>query len=232
MLFDHAALERARNDAGLLPSDLARQMRSSVDTITAIIERGTDDHNLTLADLRRLATAVALAPRDLLRDSASNKPSRRAYAQLAALLHRDGTSSIEALAARLGRTPDEILDAVDAYNHDAKHGLKITRRHHDLALVSDPTIKLPERPATYRAPKAAHTDHLLWQVIDRALPETPPADTTSRLQAMADQGLVAIFDGQWRPSDAVIEALDLLDWDTRELIDYARDLPAHTSTTT
>jgi len=34
-------------------------------------------------------------------------------------------------------------------------------------------------------------------------------------------GLIARRGEEWRPSDAVIEALDLTDWDTSELIEFA-----------
>ena len=49
---------------------------------------------------------------------------------------------------------------------------------------------------------------------------------------MAGEGLVRIFDGQWRPTDDVIEALDLLDWDTLELVAAARDCPGETDIAT
>lgn len=99
------------------------------------------------------------------------------------------------------------------------------RWHQDIGLVPDPAIEIPERPAAFNAPEAAHTDHLLWQVIDRALPAALAEDTTVRLQTMAAEGLVTTFDGQGRPTDEVIDVLDLIDWDTLELIAAVRDLP-------
>ena len=154
-----------------MPTTLGRViMSSSVDTTTAILERGSEDHKLTLADLRRMAAAVAVAPHDLLVGNRSREPHDHLHVQLVALLHRDGATSITELAVRLQSTPEKVLDAVDAYNDDATHGLKIMRWHQDIGLVPDPAIESPQRPAAFNAPEAAHTDHLLWQVIDRASP--------------------------------------------------------------
>lgn len=227
-LLNHAALERARRNAGLLPTDLARRLHSSVDTVTAIIERGSEDHKFTLADLRRVAVALAVAPRDLLHDERTSEPREQLDVRLAALMHRDGTTSIDELAARLRCTNDDVLAAVDAYNNGPAHGLKIMGWHDELGLVPDPAIEIPERPAAFNAPEAAHIDHLLWTVIDRQLPATPAEKTTGRLQAMADAGLVTRLDGEWRPTDHVIVALDLLDWDTLDVVAAARQPPGET----
>src|SRR3954447_376098 len=136
-LLDHSALERARRNAGLLPTDLARHLHSSVDTVTAIVERGSEDHRFTLADLRRIALALAVAPRDLVRDQPSSGPSERLEARLAGLLHRDVTTSIAALPPRLHGARDDVLDAIDAYNGGPHHGLKIMGWADEVGLVAN-----------------------------------------------------------------------------------------------
>lgn len=88
--------------------------------------RTTNSRSLTL---RRLAAALAVGPRDLLRDERTSEPHQGLDVLLAALLHRDGTTSIAELAARLKCAPGDVLDAVDAYNNEVSHGLKIMGWH-------------------------------------------------------------------------------------------------------
>ncbi len=224
-LLDHTVLERARQNVGLLPTGLAQKLHISVDTVTAIIERGVEDHNVTLADLRRMAAVLAIPARELLIGGGLQEPADQPCSQLVAMLHRDGARPISELASRLQRTPDDILDAVDAYNHDTVHGLRIMRWHDHIGLIPDPAIEIPERAAAFDEPAEARTDRLLWQVIDRELPKPLAKATITRLQTMTGQGLVTTFDGQWRPTDDVIATFDLIDWDTLELLQFARGLP-------
>jgi len=219
-LLDTSALERGCRDAGLLPTDLARQLHRSVDIAAAFIGREVPDHHVTLADLRGMAEAVGLGPHDLLLSPGTHEEPHPHSAQLAALLQRNGTATILELAEQLGCTDDELLDAVDAFNHVAC-GLKIIRWGGEVGLVPDPALKLPSRPPR-NTPKQADTDRLLWQVIDRALPTPIPKHVSNRLQGMRREGLVVVLDDEWRPSDAVICALDLIAWDTLELVTQAR----------
>lgn len=223
-LLDASALERGCRDTGLLPTDLARQLHRSIDIAAAFIGREVPDHHVTLADLRRMAEAVGLAPHDLLLSPGAREAPHRHSAQLAALLQRSGTATILELAAQLGCTEDELLDGVDAFNC-VDCGLKIIRWDGEIGLVPDPALKLPSRPPR-NTPERADTDRLLWQVIDRALPTPTPEDINSRLRGMRRGGLVVVLDDEWRPSDAVIRALDLIAWDTLELISHARATPA------
>ncbi len=96
------------------------------------------------------------------------------------------------------------------------------RWNNDVGLIADPALNTHDRPEAHDTSKDAQVDQLLWQVIDRQLPTDPPQDTLARLQTMATQGLVTLLDRHWRPSDQVIQALDLLDWDTIELLEEAR----------
>jgi len=137
----------------------------------------------------------------------------------------DPTESIGELGARLGRSAEEILDAIDAYNSESEHGLKIMRWDDEVGLIPDPELQLPDGPAVQQEPDAALVDQLLWQVIDRTLAERLPAEAALRLDRMTREGLVMRFDGEWRPTDTVIDALDLIGWDTMALVTYARGGP-------
>lgn len=220
-LLDRDALDRARRHAGVLPTKLASQLQMSVDTTTGIMADDAKDKDITLADLGHLASALGVSPRDLLAGARKTASSQALSARLEALLHRDGSASLASLAMRLTTTIDELLAEIHAYNADER-GLKIMRWSDSVGLIADPAIDLPPR-GDADAGDAADLDSLLWQVIDRATPRRPPKAVLARLEQLERDGLVVLSAGQWRPTDTVIETLELTDWDTLKLVAFAHD---------
>jgi transcriptional regulator with XRE-family HTH domain len=220
-VLDHKALDRARKAAGLLPSQLARALQRSPDAVSALSKPRTEDRDVTLADLRALANALGVSPQQLLTDYAPDPPTCELIAPLVALLYRDGVVSIDDLATRLATSPDGLLDAVDAHNH-VPRGLKILRWQDHIGLVADPALTLPHRTAAPTPSESILIDLLLWSVIDRRLADNPEPEDLERLDRMATMGLVTHDDGSWRPTDEVIHELELLNWDTLDLIAFTR----------
>jgi hypothetical protein len=193
----------------------------SVDTTTAILAIGAPDKDITLADLGHLASALAVSPRELLADAPRTASPQALSVRLVALLHRDGSASLTSLATQLTTTVDELLTEIHAYNASDR-ALKVMRWHDCVGLIPDPSLELPPRGGGV-ASEAAELDGLLWQVIDRATPCSPPKVMLARLERLERDGLVTRHGGEWRPTDTVIETLKLTDWDTMELIAFAHD---------
>lgn len=176
-----------------------------------------------------MAQAVGLPPQDLLHGRADRDEPRRRAGLLAALLQRDGTTAIAELERRMGCTQDELLDGVDEFNR-AACGLRIMRWDDELGLAADPALDLHPTRSSGEISDEIETDRVLWQVIDCVLPTPLPKHITDRLHVMVRHGLVCVFDDEWRPSDAVVRSLDLIAWDTLELIKHARATTASTTT--
>ncbi|MBX5441645.1 MAG: hypothetical protein IRZ32_08975 [Solirubrobacteraceae bacterium] len=132
---------------------------------------------------------------------------------------------IDAHAARLRCSVDELRDAVDAWNADPRQALKLVVRNDHVGLVADPHLEIPAPPTAVRARGASaalDADRLLWQVIDRQLPDPVDDDLAARLAGLEAAGLVTELDDEWRPTDHVIELFGRTDWDTSELIAFGR----------
>jgi len=100
------------------------------------------------------------------------------------LQQRDELNIDTELAVRLQSTPGKVFDAVDAYNHDATHGLKMMRWHQETSAWS-PTQR--SRSPSARQPSTHPRQHTPTtcsgrQVIDRALPEALAEDTITRFK--------------------------------------------------
>jgi hypothetical protein len=99
-------------------------------------------------------------------------------------------------------------------------------RDERLALVADPWLELPEPlpglVASDPDSEPAAADRLLGNVIDRKLPNPRSSDLDACLARLASEELICQLDAEWRPSDMVIDSLQLPGWDKLELIEYAR----------
>lgn len=223
-LLDADALERARQAAGVLPTRLAGSVGWSVDQLTAALDGRARDHDITLADIRKLAAAVGVAPIELFTKPRNDAAGEDLGSRVAIVLLHERIRDIDGISDRLNTTTDDILDAVDAWNARPTTGLKIMVHGENAALMPDPRVTLPERSSSHRASRSLvelERDQLLWSVLDRNLPAPNPV-LQARLEALAREGLIQQLDGEWRPTDAVIQSLDLTDWDSAELIAFAR----------
>lgn len=223
-LLDADALKRARQAAGVLPTRLAGSVGWSVDQLTAALDGRARDHDITLADIRKLAAAVGVAPIDLFTNPRNDAAGEGLASRVAIVLLRERIRDIDGLSERLNTTTDDIRDAVDAWNARPTTGLKIMIHGEDAALMPDPQVSVPEPSTGRRASRwlvELDRDQLLWSVLDRNLPAQNQA-LQARLEALEREGLIQQLDGEWRPTDAVIQSLDLTDWDSAELVAFAR----------
>jgi hypothetical protein len=222
-LFNPDALERARQSAGVLPTTVAKHVRWSVDRLGAVNANPRRDSEITLAELRRLAQSVGVTSTDLLVDP-REEAAHALCSQLSAVVLCEGIRQAPQIAERLGVEVEDIFDAIDVWNaNPGLTGLRIVVNDDHLILQPDPRTQLP--PVPRREPRvppaAANQDVLLFKVIDREVDDEIDAKLAKRFAALEREGLICRRDGEWRPTDAVIEALDLTDWDSTELIEFA-----------
>jgi len=230
-LFDPEELERARVRAGLLPADLARGLRHSLDYLAAVMRGKVSDHELTLADLRRLAQTVGVPPLQLLQGD-EHGPRATEAARIApsavAMVYRLGAPLFRDVVQRLGVDAETLAVAIDEYNAQPGHGLNLASWNGTIVLIPDPEFGIfdpgtedqTDGDLTVPSVEQRRAD-ALWAVIDRSLPDRFGDALIEDLGVLEAQGVITQTNAEgWRPSDTVIDVFKLMDWDPQELLDF------------